>query len=463
MQEHLSYNENVASENYPGAAQAHLLMHFTAHGPYNRLPVPVAVRGDGCFIETIDGRRYFDGLSGLFCAQLGYDFGAEIGAVARQQLMTLPYYTNWSFSHPPAVELASRLAALAPDDLNHCLFTSGGSEAVESAVKLVWQYHALSGQPQRRKLIARRNAYHGSTGIALSLTGLHGIKAEFEPLFEGVRHVSPTKQLHRCEQLSPEQWTAELLRELRELIEHEGPETVAAVFVEPVQNSGGSIPPPDGYGEAISKLCAEYGVLLVADEVICGFGRLGHWFGSDRYGLQPDLITFAKGVSAGYAPIGGVLVSDAVAEPFLQGSATLNHGFTFGGHPLATAVACKAIEILEREDVNARVIDTEPHLESSLRALEGRPMVGEVRGSGFFWSIELLDPATSAPFSHRRADEAIDLLRSFVDERDLICRVDRRSGDVVITVAPPLVASEPELSMLAETLGDAIDHATATL
>ena len=444
-------------------AREHLFMHFTKHGAFGKERVPVAVRGEGCYIHTADGRRLFDGLSGLFCAQLGYSFGSEIAPAVGEQMGELPYYTNWSFAHPPAVKLAARLADLAPGDLNHVLFTSGGSESVESAAKLSWQYHQLRGDPHRRKLIARRDAYHGTTALAMTLTGLPGIRAEFEPLFPGVRHVSNTKQFRRSEHLTGQEWTAELIRELRATIEFEGPETIAAMYAEPIQNSGGSIPPPEGYGAALSELCAEYGILLVADEVISAFGRQGHWFASERYGFTPDLITFAKGVSAGYAPIGGVMISDKVAQPFLEGLATFNHGFTFGGHPLVTAVANRALDIFEREDILGQVNKQEPLLHAAVESLRDMTIVGDVRGAGYFWSLELVEPATGAALTPERGDRVIELMRRQLDAQNVICRVDRRAGDVVVTLSPPLIATVRELQMLIDAVGEAITHTETAL
>jgi adenosylmethionine-8-amino-7-oxononanoate aminotransferase len=445
------------------AARAHLLLHFSDHGSFQTRPIPVAVRGEGCWIETSDGRRHFDGLSGLFCAQLGYSFGEEIMRNALAEVAELPYYTNWGFAHPPSIELAATVASLAPTSLNHCFFTSGGSEAVESAVKLAWQFHALRGEPLRRKLIARRQAYHGSTGIALSLTGLHGLKAAYEPLVPGVRHVSKTNDRKPGGPWSEPEQTAILARELSDTIEFEGPASVAAVVIEPVQNCGGSIPPPAGYGQAISEVCREYGVLLVVDEVITGFGRMGQWFACERYGLSPDLVTFAKGVSAGHAPIGGVIVSDAVAEPFLAGGAALNHGFTFGGHPLSTAIARRALEIMHRERALEAVAEHESRLSSSLRALAQKTIVTDLRGGGYFWSLELVEPSTGERFDISRADRAIALLRAQLDEQGVMCRVDRRSDDVVLTVAPPLVATPRELDLLSNAIADALDWAAEAL
>ena len=275
-------------------ARRHLLLHFTRLSAYESEPLPLIVRGDGCWLWDSEGKRYFDGLSGLFCVEIGYGFGEEIGEAAKQQMMELPYFTNWTFAHPRSIELAAKVAELAPGDLNRVFFASGGSEANESIIKLVRQYHQFRGEHRRYKMIARRIAYHGTTWGALSLTGIPGIRAPFEPLMAGVRHVSNTNRYRRPEGETEQEFAAWLPDELEATIENEGPDSVAAVFMEPVQNSGGSYTPPEGYFEGVREICDRHGVLLVADEVITGFGRVGEWFGSIRYDIRPDLVTFAK-------------------------------------------------------------------------------------------------------------------------------------------------------------------------
>ena len=294
-------------------AKRHLMMHFTRHSTFRNEDVPIITRGEGCYLYDSKGKRYFDGLAGLFCTQIGYSFGAELGEAAATQMAELPFYTNWSYAHPRSIELAAKVAELAPGDLNRAFFVSGGSEANEAIIKLVRQYHQLQGHHHRYKMIARRIAYHGTTLGALSLTGIYPLKTPFEPLMAGVRHVSNTNRYRRPHGESEQEFTQFLLDELRGVIEQEGPESVAAVFMEPVQNSGGTFTPPEGYCQGVRAICDEYGVLLVADEVICGFGRLGEWFGSTRYDIRPDIVTFAKGVGSAHVPLGGVLMTDDVA------------------------------------------------------------------------------------------------------------------------------------------------------
>jgi adenosylmethionine-8-amino-7-oxononanoate aminotransferase len=441
-------------------AKRHLMMHFTSHGRYVDGEVPIISHGDGCWLEDTNGKRYFDGLSGLFCTQIGYSFGAELGEAAARQMAELPFYTNWGYAHPRAIELSAKIAELAPGDLNRVFFCSGGSEANESILKLVRQYHQLRGEHRRYKMIARRLAYHGTTLGALSLTGIAAIKTPFEPLLPGVRHVSNTNAYRRPDGETEAEFTAFLLDELRGVIEQEGPESVAAVFMEPVQNSGGTFTPPEGYFQGVRAICDEYGVLLVADEVITGFGRLGYWFASERYDIRPDVVTFAKGVGSAHVPLGGVLMSDRIASAFLAGTSMFTHGITYGGHPVATAVALKNLEVMAREDVLANVLRNESYFQSRLDSLADKPIVGDVRGAGYFMSIELVrDKETKQTFSD---DESERLLRGFLSPRmfelGLICRADDR-GDPVIQLSPPLIATREDLDYVHDVLDTVLDEA----
>jgi len=351
--------------------------------------VPIIVRGDGCYLEDVNGKRYLDALAGLATVQIGYSYGEEMGQAALEQMRELPFYTNWSFAHPRAIELAETIASLAPGDLNRVFFVSSGSEAVESAWKLARQFHAMRGE-RRWKVIARRTAYHGTTMGALSINGISAIRVPFEPLVPGIVHVRNTNRYHRPLDESEHEFTALLLEELEEAIIQEDPKTVAMVIMEPVQNAGGCFMPPEGYFGGIRTICDRYGVLLCADEVITGFGRLGRWFASERYDVHPDLITCAKGLSSSYAAIGAVIASDSVAEPFLEGNASFAHGATFGGHPVQAAVALKNIDIMRREHIIERVVAHEELFRTKLETLLDLPIVGDVRGTGFFYSLELV-------------------------------------------------------------------------
>jgi adenosylmethionine-8-amino-7-oxononanoate aminotransferase len=441
------------------AAKDHLWLHFSRMGSFRDADVPIIVRGEGCYLEDLDGKRYLDALAGLFAVQIGYSFGDEVGQAALEQMRELPFYTNWSYAHPRAIELAAELASLAPGDLNRVFFVNGGSEAVESAWKLARQYHLARGE-RRWKAVARRVAYHGTTLGALSINGVSALRTPFEPLVPDAIHVRNTNRYHRPAAETEQEFVAFLLDDLESAIQQAGPETVAMVIMEPVQNAGGSYTPPAGYFAGVREICDRYGILLCADEVITGFGRLGQWFGSDRYDIRPDLITCAKGLSSAYAAIGAVIASDAIIEPFLDEHAMYAHGITFGGHPVQAAIALKNLEIMKRERVVENVRDNEGLVRETLSTLLDLPIVGDLRGCGYFWAIELVkDKETRETFS---AEESETLLRGFLSgtlfERGLICRSDDR-GDPVVQISPPLVAGEAEYQEIVGILGDVLAEA----
>ena len=442
-------------------AQRHLWMHFARLGAYGGPEgpeIPIIVRGEGCYVYDEHGRRYLDGLSALFCVNIGHG-RADIAQAGADQARELGFFTNWSYAHPPAIELATRIAGLAPGDLNRVFLTSGGSEAVETALKLARQYFKLIGRPNKHKVIAREIAYHGTSLGALSATGITALRQPFEPLTPGGCHVPATNLYRLPDGLEPS-WFAE---QIAERIEFEGPDTVAAVILEPVQNAGGCFTPPEGYFARVREICDHYDVLLISDEVICSWGRLGEWFGAERYGYQPDLITTAKGLTSAYAPMGALIASDRVAEPFQQGSASFIHGFTFGGHPVGAAVALANIDALENEGVLENVRAQEGELARRLGELRRLPIVGDVRGAGYFWALELVsDQETKQSFTR---EESEALLRGYLGpellRRGLICRADDR-GDPVIQLAPPLIAGpeqfEEILAVLAPVLAEAADR-----
>jgi adenosylmethionine-8-amino-7-oxononanoate aminotransferase len=431
-------------------------MHFTRMGAYAEHEVPILVRGEGCYVYDERGKRYLDGLSALFCVNAGHG-RAELGEAAAAQARELGFYTNWSYAHPPAIELATRIASLAPYDLNRVFFTSGGSEAVESAWKLARNYHRLRGEGQRIKLIARELAYHGTSLGALAATGLTGLRAPFEPLTPGGCHVPNTNSYRWPEDRDP-LWAADAIEER---ILFEGPETVAAVILEPVQNAGGCFVPQEGYFDRVREICDRHGVLLISDEVICSWGRLGEWFGCERYGYRPDLMTTAKGLTSAYAPMGALIVSDRVAEPFMEGTRSFSHGFTFGGHPIAAAVALANLDIFEREDLCGHVKAKEAEFRARLDGLRDIPIVGDVRGAGYFQAIELVkDKDTKESFT---AEEAESLLRGFLSgelyRQGLICRADDR-GDPVVQLAPPLIADTEEFDEIEAILRASLTKAS---
>ncbi len=445
------------------AARNHLWLHFTRMGAYGESEVPIIVRGDGCYLEDANGKRYLDALAGLFAVQIGYSHGEEIGQAALEQMKELPFYTNWSYAHPRAIELAHQIAQLAPGDLNRVFFVSGGSEAVESAWKLARAYHGARGE-RRWKAIARRTAYHGTTMGALSINGIAALKNEYEPLVPDTLHVRNTNRYHRPEEETEEQFTDFLLDDLEQTILATGPSTVAMVIMEPVQNSGGAFTPPAGYFAGVREICDRYGILLCADEVITAFGRLGAWFASDLYDIRPDLVTSAKGLSSAYASIGAVIATDRVFEPFSTESAMYSHGITFGGHPVQCAIALKNIEIMKRERVVENVQEHESSFRDELAQLLELDIVGDLRGTGYFYALELVkDKETRGGFTH---EECETLLRGFLSpllfERGLICRADDR-GDPVIQISPPLVAGTAEIDEIVGILGDVLAEAQQRL
>ncbi len=443
-------------------AQRHLWMHFTRMGAYDEEhQIPIITRGEGCYVWDASGKRYLDGLSALFCVNVGHG-REELGEAMAAQVKELGFYTNWSYTHPRAIELAAKIASLAPGDLNRVFFTSGGGEAVESAIKMARQYHKETGNPLKTKLIARDTAYHGTTLGALSATGITGLRQPFEPLTPGGCHVPNTNVYHLPDDPNRDPlWAANAIEQR---IIFEGPATVAAVILEPVQNAGGCFTPPEGYFQRVREICDRHDVLLISDEVICSWGRLGEWFGAQRFGYQPDMITTAKGITSAYAPMGAVIASDKIFEPFSTGNTSFVHGFTFAGHPVASACALANIEIFEREDLNGHVRAHEDEFEAMLNSLRDIPIVGDVRGAGYFRAIELVkDQDTKASFSDAESE---DLLRGFLSgalyEEGLICRADDR-GDPVIQLSPPLIAGPEEFAFIEHVLRKVLTQAAARL
>jgi len=440
-------------------AGRHLWEHFT---PLRLVGMaPTIVRGKGCYVWDAAGKRYLDGLAGMFTNQVGSGRKVLAQAAARQA-ETLHYFPIWGHAHQPAIRLAERLANLAPGDLNRVFFTTGGSEAVETAWKFAIQYFQAIGQPRRRKVISRDLSYHGTTMGALSITGLTEIKTPFEPLVPGTTHV-PATILFRSG-LTPEQLAVARSAAIEEAILREGPETVAMVIPEPVQNAGGSIPPPADYFTRVREICDRYGVLYVSDEVICGFGRLGHMFGCQRFGVQPDMITCAKGLTSGYAPLGACLISDRLAEPFLGEASLFLHGITFGGHPVSCAVALANLDILEGEGLLERVQQLEPVFKRTLDSLWDIPIVGDIRGAGALWAMELVkDRETNGPYTDEEADLLLrDLLTPELVKAGLICRADDR-GDPVIQLSPPLIIGPTQFEEMAAALRKALEAAAAAV
>jgi len=444
------------------AARDHLWMHMARHSSIlDGAHVPIIARGEGHKIYDDAGREYFDGLAGLFVVNAGHG-RAELAEAMAKQAEKLAFMPLWSYAHEPAIDLAERLASYAPGDLNRVFFTTGGGEAVESAFKLAKQHFKLKGKPGKTKVISRALAYHGTPQGALAITSLPDMKTPFEPLVPGTFRV-PNTNFYRAPEMFAENekdfglWAAE---RIREAIEFEGPDTVAAVFLEPVQNSGGCFPPPPGYFDRVREICDEYDVLLVSDETICAFGRIGSMFACNDFGYVPDIITSAKALTSGYVPLGVMVVSDKLFEPFAKGDTTFYHGYTFGGHPVAAAVAMANLDIFEREGLNENVKNNADSFKATLSKLKDLDIVGDVRGAGYFYGIELVkDKASKETFNDEESER---LLRGYLSpalwEAGLYCRADDR-GDPVIQLAPPITIGQPEFDQIESILRNVLSQA----
>ena len=460
----MTYSD-VAESELQRKAKDHLWMHFSRQSVMESgAGVPIITRGEGHHIWDSRGKKYIDGLSGLFVVNAGHG-RRRLAETAARQAEELAFFPVWSYAHPNAIELADRLAHYAPGDLNRVFFSTGGGEAVETAFKLAKYYWKLQGQPTKHKVISRAVAYHGTTQGALAVTGIPGMKAMFEPVTPGGFRV-PNTNIYRAPEHGDDPvafgiWAAD---RIEEMIQFEGPDTVAAVFLEPVQNSGGCFPPPPGYFQRVREICDRYDVLLVSDEVICAFGRIGHMFACDEYGYVPDMITCAKGMTSGYSPIGATIVSDKVYEPFKHGQTSFAHGYTFGGHPVSAAVALANLDIFEEEKLNENVRANSPLFRSTLEKLNDLPIVGDVRGDGYFFGIELVkDKATKETFDDEESER---LLRGFLSkalfDAGLYCRADDR-GDPVIQLAPPLTIGAPEFDEIEQILRSVLTEAWSRL
>jgi adenosylmethionine-8-amino-7-oxononanoate aminotransferase len=451
---------NPGRDDLPASARDHLWLHFARHSAYTETDIPVIERGEGVYVYDTTGKRYLDGLAGLFAVQVGHG-REELAQAAAEQTRKLAYFPLWSAAHPAAVRLGERLAAQAPGDLNRVFFTVSGGESVETAWKLAKQYFKLTGKPTKHKVISRSMAYHGTSQGALSITGIPGAKADFEPLVPSAIKV-PNTNFYRAPEHGDDlvafgRWAAD---QIEQAILMEGADTVAAVFLEPLQNTGGCFPPPPGYWERVRQICDTYDVLLVSDEVICAFGRLGHDFGANRYGYQPDMITVAKGLTSGYAPLGAVLASDRLMEPFLQGHNIFMHGSTYGGHPVSCAVAMANLDIIEGEGIYEHVQANEAAFRSTLDKLRDLPIVGDVRGAGFFYGIELVkDKDTKLTFT---AEESERVLRGYLSsalfDNGLYCRADDRA-EPVVQLSPPLICDQSHFDEMEQILRVSLEKA----
>src|ERR1700761_5782813 len=450
----LEGSATMTNAEMQASATRHLWMNFSLLGEYaGGRELPIMVRGEGCYVWDQNGKRYLDGLSSLFCVNIGHG-RAEVGQAGADQSARLEYYPTWGAAHPPAIELAEKIASLAPGDLNRVFFTSGGGESVESALKLVRQFHKLTGKPNKTKVISRDIAYHGTTMGALTLTGIDSIRDPFGPMTPGILRVPNTDTLR----MDPDQDPLQLAEAVRELIEIEGADTVAAVIMEPVQTAGGSYTPPEGYFDRIREICDENDVLLVSDETICAWGRIGAWFGSERLAYQPDIITTAKGLTSAYAPMGCLIASDRIAEPFLAEGNAFLHGFTFAGHLMCAAIALANIEVFEREDLIGNVLRNEDAFGAMLESMKEFPIVADARGLGYFRAIEMVkDPDTLERFDEEETAAIIAFISQELFDRGLVHRADDRAGPV-IQLAPPLIAGPDHFDEMASMIRPVVEE-----
>ncbi|MGA1838686.1 aspartate aminotransferase family protein [Herbiconiux sp. 11R-BC] len=448
-------------------AKDHLWMHFARQSVMESgAGVPIITRGEGHHIWDSTGKKYIDGLAGLFTVNAGHG-RKRLAEVAAKQAEELAFFPIWSYAHPSAIELADRLAHYAPGSLNRVFFSTGGGEAVETAFKLAKYYWKLQGRPTKHKVISRAVAYHGTPQGALAITGIPAMKEMFEPVTPGGFRV-PNTNYYRAPEMgfegTPEAFGLWAANRIEEMILFEGPETVAAVFLEPVQNSGGCFPPPPGYFQRVREICDQYDVLLVSDEVICAFGRIGNYFACETYGYEPDMITCAKAMTSGYSPIGATIINERIYEPFKHGQTAFYHGYTFGGHPVSAAVALENLDIFEEEKLNEHVQQNSPIFRQTLEKLLDLPIVGDVRGDGYFFGIELVkDKATRETFDD---DESERLLRGFLSkalfDAGLYCRADDR-GDPVIQLSPPLTIGPAEFDEIEQILRGVLSEAWTRL
>lgn len=443
--------------NQQRALTENVWLHFFQMGHYSSTyarPI-VLVRGEGSCVWDQHGNKYIDALAGLFAVNVGYG-RQEIVAAITSQLDTLPFVSSFSFPSLPQIDLAGKLAEITPTGTqSRSFFVTGGSEAVETALKLAKAYQRKRGYADRTKIIARRVAYHGTTMGALSVNGNTSIRNGFGPLVPGARHVS-VPYCYRCRHCAVAQACCGACRdEVEALVQFEQPETIAAIILEPVQNSGGAIVAPPGYLQYIRDICDRYGIVFIADEVVCGFGRVGGWFGSSEFGVQPDIITVAKGMTSGYAPLGGAIVCKAIADVFIGGEADkFMHGITYGGHPASCAAALANIAIIEREGLHARSRTMGEYVMQQLQAAIGQhPNVGDIRGKGLFIAIELVRDRAN------RESLAEEKLMTWLSEqflqRGLICRADDRL-EPVIQLAPPLNIASEEADQIVAIVADTV-------
>ncbi|NRG19937.1 aspartate aminotransferase family protein [Rhizobiales bacterium] len=434
---------------------AHHIHPFTDTGALNREGSRIITGADGVWLIDSDGNRYLDGMAGLWCTQVGHG-RKEIADAVYDQMRELDYYnTFFKTTHPPAVELADKLAQLTPPQFNRVFFTGSGSEANDTVFRMVRTYWDLMGEPKRKHIIGRWNGYHGSTLAGTSLGGMTAMHAQGDLPIPGVHHIAQPYWFGEGGDMSEEEFGILTARELERAIEEIGPDNVAAFIAEPIQGAGGVIIPPASYWPEISRIVKRFGILLVVDEVICGFGRLGTWFGSEYYGIEPDLMPIAKGLSSGYLPIGGVMVADRVANAFIEKGGEFFHGYTYSGHPACCAAALANLKIMEEEKLVERVADDiGPYLQKRWKELGDHPLVGEARMVGLVGALELVPVKGDRMRKFEPVGEVGTLCRDISFENGLVMRAVRDS----MIISPPLVLSHEEADMLVERATRTLDQ-----
>jgi putrescine aminotransferase len=435
---------------------AHYLHPFTDHKALAAKGTRVISRADGCYIYTSDGEKILDGMSGLWCVALGYG-RKELSEAAYKQMLELPYYNSFfQSSNPPAIELAKRLQEVTPPQFNHVFYTGSGSESNDTLVRLVRRYWQLMDQPERTVIVSRWNGYHGSTIAGASLGGMKPMHEQLgaQGAVPDIVHINQPYWFGEGGDLSPAEFGLRCARELENTIEQIGPHRIAAFIGEPVQGAGGLVIPPETYWPEIQRIVDDYGILYASDEVICGFGRTGRWFGCEHYGTRPDFLTMAKALSSGYLPIGGLMVGDRVAKVLIDRGGEFFHGFTYSGHPAACAVAVANLDIFRRERIVERVReDLAPYLASRWKELEDHPLVGEARCLGLLAAIELVPGKPARRFFEPRGEVGLKM-RDICTRNGLVMRATRDT----LFVAPPLVISRAEIDELLSKVVRSLDE-----
>ncbi|WP_419719631.1 aspartate aminotransferase family protein [Maritalea porphyrae] len=453
-------DNHLPTEKLQALDAAHHIHPFSDMGELNAKGTRIITRADGAYIWDSNGNKLLDGMAGLWCVNVGYG-RQELVDVATKQMKQLPYYNSFFQStNVPAIELSAKLAELAPGDLNHVFYAGSGSEANDTNIRMARHYWSSLGKPNKKVIISRQNAYHGSTVAAASLGGMAFMHEQGGLPIPDITHIAQPYWYAEGGDLSPEEFGLKCAQELEAEIERLGEDKVAAFIGEPIQGAGGVIIPPDTYWPEIQRICDKYEILLIADEVICGFGRTGNWFGSQTFGIRPDIMTIAKGLSSGYLPIGGSMVSDHVAEVLAQKGGEFAHGYTYSGHPVAAAVALENLRILDEEKiVETASKETAPYLKDKWMQFADHPLVGEARICGMVAGLELTpDKSARAPFKTPTGD-AGNICRDFAIENGLVMRAVRDG----LIISPPLIISKAQVDELAEKVARVLDQSHAKM